>query len=416
MKTLSILCLSWFAISLGPRADAQIYDTNNVVVQTFVGSGFSGYLDGQGTQTMFNNPMKVVADSSSNLFVLDFGNSRIRKVAPDGTVSTFAGGGTGPLPGSGTTVSLGLTYYSSMAIDHSNTLWISTSSGLLRIGSDAYASRTTLTGLTFTSGVGVDSGNNIYYTAPDANQIYRWRTNRVLEVFAGSGNQGSADGNGVFTSFHYPTTLAADMADNIYIWDSGNYLIRRISQSKDVVTIAGKNGVQSLDSDGEGTNATFSSVSAMCVDSSGDIILACYGSVGSSIRKMTAATNVTTLAGSFTQTGYTSGVGWLARFFGSSGVCISQGMIFVADCNNQRIRNISFNPAPQIVSGGNLDLSTYAGLKITGVVGRTYRIESSTDMTGWNTETTVLLTGSPYLWIDPSALGQNKFYRAFLLP
>jgi len=324
------------------QTEAQTYDTNNVAVQTFAGSGFSGYLDGQGTQTMFNLPMKVVADSSGNLFVLDFynsalgyGNSLIRKITPAGTVSTFAASGA-------------ITYYSGMTIDHFNVLWIPTSSGLLRVGSDASVSIRSLTGLTFTSGICVDSGNNIYYTAPDLNQIYRWRTNGVLEVFAGSGNSGSIDGNGIFTSFHYPTTLAADAADNIYVWDSGNYLIRKINQNKDVVTIAGKNGVSSLDTDGVGLNAAFSSISAMCVDNAGNVILACYGTVGSSIRKMDSAANVTTIAGSFTQTGYANGTGSLARFWGSSGVCVSRGLIFVADSNNYRIRQIGLNPAPVI--------------------------------------------------------------------
>src|SRR6058998_1723052 len=85
---------------------AQNYDTNNPVVQTFVGSGFYGYLDGQGTQTMFNSPSAVVSDSASNLFILDNYNYRVRKVTPDGTVSTFAGGGGGALPGFGTNISL----------------------------------------------------------------------------------------------------------------------------------------------------------------------------------------------------------------------------------------------------------------------------------------------------------------------
>ena len=310
-------------------------------ISTFAGSGFSGYLDGQGTQTMFNTPMKIVADSSGSLFVLDYGNGLIRKITPDGTVSTFAGSG----------ISLGLTYYSAMTIDHANTLWIPTSSGLLRIGSDASVSKTSLTGLGFLSGVCVDSGNNIYYTALDLNQIYRWRTNGVLEVFAGSGNQGSADGNGIFSSFYHPSAMAADSADNIYVWDSGNLLIRRINQNQDVVTIAGKNGVSSLDIDGVGTNAAFQSISAMCVDDFGNVIIACYaygGIVGSSIRKMDVSANLTTIAGSFTQTGYTDGAGSLARFFGSSGVCVSRGMIFVADSNNQRIRQIGLNPSPVI--------------------------------------------------------------------
>ncbi|MCW5555601.1 MAG: hypothetical protein KIS67_26000 [Verrucomicrobiae bacterium] len=131
---------------------------------------------------------------------------------------------------------------------------------------------------------------------------------------------------------------------------------------------------------------------------------------------MTAATNVVTLAGSFTQGGYTNDAGNVARFMSPSGVCISQGIIFVADTGNHRIRTITFNPSPQIVSGANLDLSTYAGLKITGVVGRTYRIESSADMTNWTTHATLLLNSSPYVWIDQNPVSGNKFYRAFLLP
>lgn len=407
----------YLAVIVAGNLYAQTYDTNNIVVQTFAGSGFSGWVDGVGTQTMFNSPSAVVVDSSSNLFVLDSNNYRIRKITPDGTVSTFAGGGSDGLPGYGTNVSL-YSYYGfhSMAIDRSNVLWVPTSGNgdhyFLRIGTDAYVSKTNLSGASWWSGVCVDSGNSIYYSDCFGNRIYRYRTNGVLEVFAGSGNPGSADGNGIFTSFNNPTTLAADAADNICVWDSGNGLVRKINPNRDVVTIAGKNGPSS-DTDGAGTNASFgSSISSMCVDGSGNVILAC----GSSIRKMTASTNVLTMAGSFTQTGYTDGAGSVARFRNAAGVCVSQGMIFVADAGDHRIRNLTFNPAPQPVSGANLDLSTYPGLRITGVVGRTYRIESSPDTTNWNTETTILLTSSPYLWIDPISLGQKKFYRAFLMP
>src|SRR5579859_8167610 len=93
----------WF-ISL--QADGQTYDTNDIGVQTFAGSGFYGYYDGIGQQTMFNSPSAIVGDSISNLFVLDFGNARIRRVGPDASVTTFAGnGGTWPAPpGCGTNV------------------------------------------------------------------------------------------------------------------------------------------------------------------------------------------------------------------------------------------------------------------------------------------------------------------------
>src|SRR6266436_1058786 len=323
------------------RGLAQNYDTNNVVVQTFAGSGFYGYFDGKGTQTMFNGPSAVVADSLGNLFVADSNNGRIRRITPDGTVSTFVGGGNSQT-GYGTNVYLYF-FLGHMFIDHSNVLWTSYGDAngghLVRIRSDAYVSMASVP-FGFTSWLCFDSGNNMYYSDGAGNQIYRLRTNGVLEVFAGSGNPGSADGNWIFSSFSGPEALAADAADNIYVWDSGTYLIRRINQNRDVVTIAGSS-FENVD--GVGRQASFRSISAMSVDDSGNLLLAC----GSSIRKMTAATNVLTMAGSFTETSYTNGTGATARFNGATGVCISRGTIYVADSNNQRIRSITFNPQPE---------------------------------------------------------------------
>lgn len=412
MKPKIILALVAIQAILILQTGAQNYDTNNVVVQTFAGSGFSGYLDGQGTLTMFSTPAQVVADSLGNLFVVE--NSRIRKITTNAAVATFVGGGAGSLPGYGTNIAFSFGPCNGMAFDRSNILWLTSgsTSSLLRVGGDGYASITNLPGIVnVLGGICVDSANNIYLSAVYMNQIFRWRTNGTVEVFAGSGNSGSADGNGVFTSFNGPAALAADAADNIYVWDNGNYLVRRISQNRDVVTIAGKKFVPS-DSDGVGTNATFLSISAMRVDNSGDLILAC----GASIRKISATTNVTTLAGSFNQSGYTNGLGSLARFRNASGVCLSQGVIFIADSADHRIRNLAFDPVPQPVSGANLALSTYAGLQITGVVGRTYQVQSSPDMTNWTTQATLLLNSSPYLWIDQNPVSGNKFYRAVLLP
>jgi hypothetical protein len=85
-----LLCLL-FAISL--NAGAQIYDTNGDFVQTFAGYGEVGIVNGQGQLTKFSYPSQIVADTSSNLYVWDSGNYLIRKITPDATVSTLAGGG-----------------------------------------------------------------------------------------------------------------------------------------------------------------------------------------------------------------------------------------------------------------------------------------------------------------------------------
>jgi hypothetical protein len=122
------------------------------------------------------------------------------------------------------------------------------------------------------------------------------------------------------------------------------------------------------------------------------------------------------MAGSFSQNGYANGASNLARFNGASGVCVSGGTFYVADSSNQRIRNITFNPTSQIVSGANLGIGTFAGVTITGTVGRTYQIQSSPDLNTWNSVATALLTSSPYLWIDQNPVSGNKFYRAVMLP
>ena len=241
---------------------------------------------------------------------------------------------------------------------------------------------------------------------------------------------GSVDGNGIFSSFYEPAALTCDEADNIYVWDSGNTLIRKINQNRDVFTIAGGDGSFSVggpyvgsDIDGVGTNAGFYAIGGMCVDNLGNLILACPGKssnglvvTGSSIRKMTATASVVTLAGSFTQSGYTNGAGGLARFSGADGVCMIGGTIDVADSSNQRIRSITQNPTAQIVTGANLGIRTFTGVTITGIVGRTYQIQASPDLNTWSTIATVLLNRSPYLWIAQNPMNGNKFYRALLLP
>jgi len=424
MKPTNLIFFVAIVALAGLRADAQTYDTNNEVVQTFAGSGFSGYVDGVGQLTMFNNPNAIVADSHSNLFVWDSGNSRIRKITPDGTVSTFAGGGS-YAQGTGTNVSFPNTI-TGLTIDRNDTIWVSGYGGyfntvsLWTITSGAVVTMTNFNNLSDSGTIGVcaDSIGNIYFSNGNGNQIYRYATNGTLSVFAGSGNSGNADGNGIFTSFNSPKPLAADSANNIYIWDSGNYLIRRIDQSQNVTTIAGHYGSPYANADGVGTNACFlgTGISGMCADNFGNIYLAC----GSSIRKMDVTTNIVTMAGSFTQSGYTNGAGNLARFNGgagnSDGVCISGGTIFVADSGNQRIRQISFNPQPQVVTGANLGIGTFAGVTITGTVGRTYQVQSSPDLNAWTTRATILLNASPYLWIDQNPIAGNKFYRAVLLP
>ena len=420
MKTKIISAVVAVVTTLAYQAEAQTYDTNNEVVQTFAGFGIPGYVDGQGQLTAFSSPSQIVSDTASNLYVWDSGNFRIRKITANGTVSTFAGGGS-YFDGYGTNASLAWGTVGAMAIDHANTLWLVLVSGysglpyLVTIGTNGYVSIANggLTNLGISSGICFDSANNLYYSG--GNRIYRYNPGTgVVQAIAGSGITGNFDGQGtLFSAFSNPAALACDQADNIYVWDAGNATIRRIDQNQNVTTIAG-NGNYYSSTDGVGTNATFGGISSMFSDNQGNIYFVC----GSCIRKMNAQTNVVTMAGIFYQysPGYADGPGNLARFSNASGGCFSQGMIFVADTGNNRIRNIAFNPQSQVVSPASLQLNTYPGLQITGTVGRTYQIQASPNMNTWNPVATLLLTSSPYLWIDQNPVSGNKFYRAVMLP
>jgi hypothetical protein len=421
MKTKSVaVSIAIAAIFLVGPAQAQTYDTNNVMVSTFAGYGIPGYVDGQGLLTAFNNPTQIVSDTASNLYVWDNGNQRVRKITPDATVSTLAGGGS-YIEGYGTNVTLAWGQINTMGIDHNNLIWLIMGTSyyngvnyLLTIDTNGYTSIVNggLTNLTSSSGICFDAANNLYYSG--GNRIYRYNPGTgTVTPFAGSGIQGYFDGQGIFlTAFSNPTALACDQADNIYVWDSSNSRIRRVDQQQNVTTVAGNGSYYYPMTDGIGTNATFNTINSMSFDHAGNLYLVC----GSCVRKMDAQTDVTTLAGSFYQGGYNNGPGNIALFNSANGGCLSQGIVFVADGGNNRIRNITFNAQSQPVAPANLQLNAYPGVKITGSIGRTYEIQSSPDMTTWNSVATVLLNASPYLWIDQNPIAGNKFYRAVMLP
>ena len=238
-KTKIISATMALLVAIGWQADAQIYDTNNEVVQTFAGFGIPGDVDGQGQFTAFSAPAQIASDTASNLFVWDSGNARIRKITPDGTVTTFAGGGS-YLDGYGTNVSLNWGQIGAMAMDHADILWLVMVSGynglayLVTIDTNGYVSQVNggLANLGGSSGICFDSADILYYSG--GNKIYRYNpVSGVANAVAGSGISGYYDGQGtLFSAFNNPTVLTCDQANTIYVWDSGNNVIRRIDQNQ----------------------------------------------------------------------------------------------------------------------------------------------------------------------------------------
>jgi hypothetical protein len=169
----------------------------------------------------------------------------------------------------------------------------------------------------------------------------------VVTTLAGSGSPAFADGTGSEASFNLPRGVGVDLDGTIIVADSSNNRIRRITPGGVVTTIAGSGAVGNTD--GIGTEATFSNPYSVIVRPDGTIVVADTGN--SRIRLISPGGAVTTLAGS--TAGYLDGTGTAARFnFPSSVGLLSNGVIVVADNRNHRIRLVTPEGVVTTLAGG----------------------------------------------------------------
>lgn len=160
----------------------------------------------------------------------------------------------------------------------------------------------------------------------------------TVSTLAGSGAQGYLDGTGFKTSFFQPINLAMDAAENIYVADERNNCIRKITPSGVVTTVAG-NGIAGF-ADGIGTAAQFNNPQATIVDVTGNIYVADAGN--NCIRKISSSGVVSTFAGLAGSGDFADGTGANARFNYPFDLCIDgSGNLIVADINNNRLRKIT---------------------------------------------------------------------------
>ncbi|HXR04475.1 MAG TPA: NHL repeat-containing protein [Verrucomicrobiae bacterium] len=327
---------------------------------TFAGYPSSGSADGVGSVAQFVSPANVALDSNGNVYVTDVGDSTIRKITPAGVVITIAGfpGASGSADGTNGTARFNTP--SGIAVDNAGNVYVTdtynqTIRKITPVGTNWVVS--TVAGSARNhgsadgtngaarfyapSGIAVDSGGNLY-VADSGNSTIRKitpvGTNWVVSTIAGlAGIQGSTDGTGHTARFSYPGGVAADGAGNLYVADSGNYTIRKITSAAVVRTIAGS---VSGSADGTGSAARFSLPGGVAADSAGNLYVA--DTANNTIRQITSAGVVNTLAGLAGSSGTNDGAGSDARFNGPSGVAVDgAGNLYVADTVNNTIRQIT---------------------------------------------------------------------------
>ncbi|MBL0266473.1 MAG: hypothetical protein IPQ05_22080 [Leptospiraceae bacterium] len=177
----------------------------------------------------------------------------------------------------------------------------------------------------------------------------------VVSTFAGSGEIGSVDGTGIAASFNYPAGIALDSNGNLYLTDIYyNHKIRKITFDGIVTTLAGSGSKGSID--GIGNIASFNSPGGIVVDKSGNVYVA--DTFNSKIRKITLEGVVSTLAGSGVE-GFADGVGGVATFFRPLGVIVDgSGTVYVADTYNNKIRKIAMSGVVTTLAGSGASGAT----------------------------------------------------------
>lgn len=281
------------SIIVADRLNHRIRKISPSGVVTTIAGNQEGYADGIGTDALFSYPMNLTVDASGIIYVADSGNHRIRKITTDGTVTTLAGHSSGFTDGNSEDAQFN--YPEGIFIASSGIIYVADAGNhaIRKIMPDGNV--TTLAGgnLGHADGIGLNAQfwtpcgitvdpNGIIYVTEKKNRIRKITSDGVVTTFVGSDTPGYLDGIGTAAKLNSPFDITMDAIGNLYVTDSGNNRIRKILPDGSISTFAGStNGYL----DGIGTAAKFNYPIGICIAADGTIYIGESGN--GKIRKIT---------------------------------------------------------------------------------------------------------------------------------
>lgn len=377
------------------------------LARIFAGSGNVGWSNGKGSTAAFSAPYALASNSLGSIFVADQVDNRIRKISPEGEVSTVAG-----IISSGFEDGRGIEARfdtpSGIAVDQQGYLYISdqnnhsirkisplgdviTFAGSKNAG--AVDGRGSDARFKSPAGICIDHRGFIYLADRGNNLIRVISPEGIVSTLAGSGKAGFADGKGKMAKFNGPTGIAVDSLGFIYVADQINNRIRKISPAGDVSTLAG-NGEFSI-RDGDGNQAAFRYPTALVFDWEENLYVA--DQLNHSIRKISSTGIVSTIkVNSLTNLNSEQTA---SNFKNPSGICFNKdGNILLADYHNHNIKEIIENTTLYGTPSKSQVGSHQIILKATNNVGS--RIQQSELVVKDNLSPRIVSTGPADLAVD----------------
>ena len=321
---------------------------------------------GPATSGLLASPHGVAMDGADSLYVADTDNHRIRKVTPDGVISTVAGTGFFGYGESGGATETPLAYPVGVTVDAAGNLYIAHADQILKVTPEGVLSTVAGTGtegfsgdfgpatsarLRFPRGLALDEAGNLYIADRWNHRIRKVAANGVISTVAGSGTRwfGGDGGPAASAALDAPWHLTVDGAGNLYIADTRNHRVRKVTPDGVITAVAG-NGAPGFSGDGgAATAARLRFPTDVAADSAGNIYVADGDT--DRIRKVTPEGVISTVAGMSHMAGDGEGATAALLFFPTGVSSGDRGNVYIADTFNHRIRKVAPDGVISTVAG-----------------------------------------------------------------